>query len=100
MIHLDMKGAPPKFEFLERLLKFISAHFKHLVNGVIIEFEDMFPFTGFLSQINSPNCYSKEQIQQLGSLCKNLGLKFSVLIQTFGHMEYVLKHSRFENYRE
>jgi hexosaminidase len=58
MVHIDLKGAPPKFEFLERLLRFISVRFKHLVDGVLIEFEDMFPFTGFLKAINSPNCYS------------------------------------------
>jgi hypothetical protein len=48
VLHIDMKGAPPKFEFLERLLRFVSSHSKHVVNGVLIEFEDMFPFTGFL----------------------------------------------------
>jgi len=60
MVHLDMKGAPPKFDFLERLLKFLTTHFKNLVHGVIIEFEDMFPYTGFLKQISSTNCYTQE----------------------------------------
>lgn len=58
LIHIDLKGAPPKFEFLERLLRFISSNFNHLANGVIIEFEDMFPFSGFLKDISSPNCYT------------------------------------------
>jgi hexosaminidase len=62
-VHLDLKGAPPKFEFLERLLRFFATHFKHMVNGILIEFEDMFPFTGLLSEISSPNCYSKSQIR-------------------------------------
>ena len=49
IVHLDLKGAPPRFEFLENLLRFIAKHFKRVVTGVLIEFEDMFPYTGFLS---------------------------------------------------
>ena len=59
-VHIDLKGAPPKFDFLERLIKFIATNFRHLVTGLLIEFEDMFPFTGVLQLIRSPNCYSEE----------------------------------------
>ena len=100
VIHLDLKGSPPTFDFLLRFLRFLGAHFKNLITGILIEFEDMFPFTGFLQDIASPNCYSRKQIQDLVKVCKELGFKISVLIQTFGHLEFVLKHQRFSEYRE
>jgi hexosaminidase len=60
----------------------------------------MFPYSGLLKDVRSPNCYSKDQINQLVNLCKVYKLKLAVLVQTFGHLEYVLKHSRYKNYSE
>ena len=48
----------------------------------------------------SPKAYSREQIQYLVSYLKRRNLKIIILVQTFGHLEYVLKHSRFIEYRE
>ena len=48
LIHLDFKGAPPKFDFLVDLIKFISRKEEKIVTGFLIEFEDMLPFMGNL----------------------------------------------------
>ena len=59
-VHIDLKGAPPKFDYLVRLIEFISERFKYLVTGLVFEFEDMFPFEGHLQQVSSPKAYSKQ----------------------------------------
>ena len=83
-----------------RYLEFVATRFEFLVRGFVFEFEDMFPFEGHLQSVASSKAYSREQIQFLVSFLKRRKLKIVVLVQTFGHLEYVLKRSRFVEYRE
>ena len=62
LLHIDLKGAPPKFDFLMRYLEFVSSKFEFLVRGFVLEFEDMFPFEGQLQSVASSKAYSREQI--------------------------------------
>lgn len=43
IFHLDLKGAAPKMEYLLKLVPFIK---QIGATGVMIEYEDMFPFAG------------------------------------------------------
>lgn len=88
------------FDFLKRFIEFVTTRFEYLVTGFVFEFEDMFPFEGHLSSVASPKAYSRAQIQELVSYLKRKKLKIVVIVQTFGHLEYVLKRSRFLDYRE
>ncbi|XP_055387609.1 hexosaminidase D [Condylostylus longicornis] len=97
LIHLDLKGAPPKLSFLKRLLpilKTIGA------TGLLIEYEDMFPYTGSLQSLAAKNAYKPEELKDfLESVIQN-GLSVMPLVQTFGHLEYALKLDGFEQMRE
>lgn len=62
LVHIDLKGSPPIFDFLMRYLEFVLSSFEFLVTGFVFEFEDMFPFQGHLSSVASPKAYSREQI--------------------------------------
>ena len=59
-VHLDLKGAPPVFDFLMRYLEFLTTRFEFLVTGFVLEFEDMFPYEGHLASVASPKAYSRE----------------------------------------
>ncbi|KAK4874582.1 hypothetical protein RN001_013942 [Aquatica leii] len=105
LIHLDLKGAPPKLSFFEKFFPFI----KDIgATGVLIEWEDTFPYTRDLIQIgglsNSAEAsgapYTIEEAKQLLELATDSGLTIIPLIQTFGHLEYVLKHDQWRNLRE
>ncbi|KAE8579050.1 hypothetical protein XENTR_v10023886 [Xenopus tropicalis] len=97
LVHLDLKGAAPKLPYLEQLFPLLS---KMGANGLLIEYEDMFPFSGELEILRSPYAYSKEDIEKMLHLANINKLEVVPLIQTFGHMEYVLKHENFRSLRE
>ncbi|KAJ8927280.1 hypothetical protein NQ314_020283 [Rhamnusium bicolor] len=98
LVHLDLKGAPPKLCFLEKFFPFIK---DFGATGILLEWEDTFPFTKELIQVgglsNSAQVsgapYSLEEARQLLDLV-------IPLVQTFGHMEFVLKHEQWRGLRE
>ncbi|XP_072273617.1 hexosaminidase D isoform X2 [Pyxicephalus adspersus] len=97
LIHLDLKGAAPKLSYYEQIFPLFS---KLGANGLLIEYEDMFPFTGELEVLKSPYAYSEEDIAKILQLAEMNNLEVVPLIQTFGHMEYILKHEKFRGLRE
>lgn len=97
IVHLDLKGAPPKtsyYKYLFRLLKRLGA------TGILIEYEDMFPFDGKIQDISAGNCYTRRDIANIQDIAKENKLLVIPLIQTFGHMEFVLKLEKYKDYRE
>lgn len=100
LIHLDLKGAPPTFSFLKDIVRYISTKFEKIVTGILFEFEDMFPYDGNLRPLRCENNYSKQEILELVQLMEKYNLKLVPLVQTFGHLEFVLKRERFSHLRE
>ncbi|XP_065219357.1 hexosaminidase D-like [Planococcus citri] len=97
VVHLDLKGAPPKMSYLIHLLPRLSSIG---VNGLLVEYEDMFPYDGELEKIPSKSHYSKEEVSRFLKYCAELNIEVIPLIQTFGHMEYILKKREFSDLRE
>ncbi|XP_065647373.1 hexosaminidase D isoform X5 [Hydra vulgaris] len=97
IVHFDLKGAPPKHSYFLKLLPLLKSLG---ASGLLIEYEDMFPYSGLLHQISSPFAYSKFEIQELLDTAKKLNLEVIPLVQTFGHFEFVLKHEQFRYLRE
>lgn len=97
IVHLDLKGAPPTvkyYKYLFPLLKKLGA------TGILIEYEDMFPFDGEIKNITALNCYSRQEISDIQTLAEENGLVVIPLIQTFGHFEFVLKLEKYKELRE
>ncbi|MCL4132962.1 UNVERIFIED_CONTAM: hypothetical protein GTU68_020235 [Idotea baltica] len=97
LVHFDFKGAVPRLSYLEKILPLLTAWG---ATGVLLEYEDSFPFTGSLSQIPTSSAFSFSQVTELLSLCKKNNLEVIPLVQTFGHLEFVLKHDSFRHLRE
>eukprot|EP00795_Rhopilema_esculentum_P017789 gene17789-9467_t len=97
IVHLDLKGAPPKMQYLLRIIPLMR---QWGATGILVEYEDTFPFKDELSYIAKEQCYSSEDIKSLQDVSKTEGMEFIPLIQTFGHMEYVLKHKECAHLRE
>ncbi|XP_044755848.1 hexosaminidase D-like [Coccinella septempunctata] len=97
LVHLDLKGAPPLISYYRRFFPFI----KNLgATGILIEYEDMFPYDGVLRNMSAKNSYTKVQIAEILNLAEESHLEVIPLIQTFGHLEFALKLQDFRNLRE
>lgn len=98
VVHLDLKGAPPRVSYYEDFFPLIHALG---ATGILMEYEDMFPFSGpQLQDLPAYNAYSKSDIQHILQLATNNGLEVIPLIQTFGHLEFLLKLQKYTELRE
>ncbi|XP_067620596.1 hexosaminidase D isoform X2 [Eurosta solidaginis] len=97
LVHLDLKGAPPKLTFLKRLLPMLKTLG---ATGLLMEYEDMFPYTGALQVLSARNAYKAEELKDFLETAKMHGLTIMPLVQTFGHIEFALKLTGFEHMRE
>lgn len=97
IVHIDLKGAPPKIDYFERFIPMLKEYGAH---GVLLEYEDTFPFEGQLAEARHGNAYSIQDVNRIKELCKKHGLYIMPLVQTYGHLEWVLKLQKFAHLRE
>lgn len=96
-VHLDLKGAPPKVAYMKQLFPLLR---EAGANGLLLEYEDMFPYHGSLEPIRAKNAYTKAEIGEILAAAKENSLEVIPLVQTFGHLEFVLKLPEFRHVRE
>lgn len=98
IVHLDFKGARPKTDFLINevfpLLESAGA------TGLLIEYEDSFPYQGRINSASAENSMSKREVEKLVRGAAEYNLEVIPLVQTFGHLEHVLKLEEFSALRE
>ncbi|XP_014233916.1 hexosaminidase D-like [Trichogramma pretiosum] len=103
LVHIDLKGAPLRVSYYEKLFPLLRAWG---ATGLLLEWEDTFPYTRELAAIgsNGPDAYSSgysaQEARQILQLAGDSGLAVIPLVQTFGHMEFVLKHEEWRSLRE
>ena len=97
IVHLDLKGAPPKMQYL---LDFVVLAKSLGATGFLIEYEDMFPWKGRYEVLKRKYAYSEDEVRSLLKVIRENGMIAIPLIQTFGHAEFILKHKEFKSFRE
>lgn len=97
LVHLDLKGAPPKVDYYAQLFPLL-----HEMNatGILLEYEDTFPYWGSLKPLAAGNAYSRQDVSRIQSLAQDARLMVVPLVQTFGHLEFALKLAEFAALRE
>lgn len=68
--------------------------------GILLEWEDMFPWTGKLEQFKNTDAYSEADVDKILNEAQSLKLNVIPLVQTFGHLEWILKYEEMRKYRE
>lgn len=94
-LHLDLKGILPS---AQRLLAWIDFFADAGFNGVVWEYEDRLPWRTWPGTFRAG--YTLEQWRQIWRRCAERGLEVVPLIQTQGHLEWLLKHERWSAWRE
>ncbi|XP_003377209.1 hexosaminidase domain-containing protein [Trichinella spiralis] len=97
IVHLDLKGAPPRVNQFRDLFEFFK---KAGATGLLIEWEDMFPFEGDLEPLKNRNAYTKAEVESILGWAREVGLHVIPLVQVLGHLEWVLKHAEMVELRE
>lgn len=97
IVHFDLKGAPFRPAYFVKLFPLLA---RMNATGVLIEWEDMFPYTGQLADAINGNAYTADEVRQILQAAKDAGLDIIPLVQTFGHLEWILKLEQFANLRE
>ncbi|XP_068717572.1 hexosaminidase D-like isoform X1 [Montipora capricornis] len=97
LVHLDLKGAPPRMDYL---IKILGDFKKWGASGVLLEYEDMFPYKEKFEVLQGQKPYSQGEIKQFLEAASEAELMVIPLVQTFGHLEFVLKQKEFSHLRE
>lgn len=69
------------------------------INTLVMEWEAAYPYDKHAT-ISNKYAYTREQVKDFVNYCDSLGIDVIPLQQCFGHVEYILRHSRYANLRE
>ena len=95
-IHLDLKGTPPTMKRLIELLDVIAAA---RYNALLVEWEDMFPWTVHKG-MRCETAYTPAEVVRFRNEAAGRGLEIIPLVQCLGHMETPLSLPEFAGLRE
>ncbi|WP_169091512.1 glycoside hydrolase family 20 zincin-like fold domain-containing protein [Paenibacillus sp. PL91] len=84
----------------ERLVSYLADFARYKVNGLLIEYEDKFPFENYPELAHPKHALSREQFEELKREAREYFIEIIPLQQSFGHLEYVLRHDRYKHLRE
>jgi len=84
---------------MEYYYKSIDRLARYKINGVIFEFEDKLQFRR-QPLIGSPLAMSIEEMAALTNYARDRHIEITPLVQSLGHMAYLLKHPQYANLRE
>lgn len=94
---MDLKGAPPKLSYLRKLFPLIR---DVGATGILLEWEDMFPWSHNLKNMAARNAFSRTEAKEIVLMARQNKLEIIPAIQTFGHLEFALKNIDFLHLRE
>ncbi|HYK43971.1 MAG TPA: beta-N-acetylhexosaminidase, partial [Parafilimonas sp.] len=94
--HLDLRIQVMKMDALKAFAKKLS---EQGINTLVMEWEATYPFETH-PLIPNKYAYTKDEIRSFISYCGSIGIDVIPLQQSFGHVEYILRHERYKDLRE
>ncbi len=95
-IHVNLWSMTPTCKYLEEFIRRLS-RFK--INTILLEYEDKFPYEKHPA-LRHDLSLSKEQLESLLRTAKAHHIEVIPLVQSFGHLTYVLKHPEYAHLAE
>lgn len=97
VMYYDLRQTFPKFELL---IKYIRQMAEFKANALIVEYEDKFPFEKYPFLCHNEFGFSPAQLEEIKKTAAENFIEIIPLQQSFGHVEYVLKHEKFKELKE
>lgn len=94
--HLDLRIQVMKMPALKAFARQLS---EHGVNTLVMEWEATYPYREH-AVISNRYAYTREEVVDFVKYCNGLGIDVIPLQQSFGHVEYILRHWRYRELRE
>ncbi len=94
--HYDLRTIHPTYA---HLAEYIEEMAFYKINALLVEYEDKLPFQD-LKQLRHPNGMTEPELERLLAAAYDNFIEVIPLQQTYGHLEYVLKHPEFIHLRE
>ena len=69
------------------------------INTLIVEWEATFPYDKH-AVISNPQAFTPQEVTEFVNHCSSLGIDVIPLQQCFGHVEYILRHERYNSFKE
>jgi len=85
---------------LSYLLDFIRTLSSYKLNTLVIEYSDKFPYYGKYEAIRNVNCFSETDVETIVEYCHEHFIEIIPFVQSFGHMEYILRTDKYRYLRE
>ncbi|WP_246310995.1 glycoside hydrolase family 3 N-terminal domain-containing protein [Paenibacillus xylanilyticus] len=96
-MNLDLRQT---FSKPELLTAYLAEFARYKTNAVLIEYEDKFPFQAYPEFAHSKHALSRSQLEELKRNAHEHFIEIIPLQQSFGHLEYVLRHKAWRHLRE
>lgn len=94
--HIDLRNEVMTVGALKDFAKQLS---NYGVNTILMEYEATFPFDKH-AVISCKKAYSRDEIKNFVKYCSSLGIEVIPMQQNFGHVEYIIKHDRYNDLAE
>ena len=95
--HMDLTVLMHRFEYLKEFYAILP---QYKFNTFLVEYGDKFPYTGDLQGLRHKHCLTADQLGELLKIAARNEVEVIPLIQTFGHLSFVLKYAAFAPLRE
>ncbi|MHC4884487.1 MAG: family 20 glycosylhydrolase [Planctomycetota bacterium] len=96
-IHLDLKGVLFKPSYIPQLMRDLA---EQKINTVLVEYEDVFPFTGMDIAWDRKTAWNMGTVKKLNREAKKNGIEVIPLQQCLGHLEYLFRWKSYTKYAE
>lgn len=88
IVHVDLKGMPPKPSYLQELMPSLR---EWGATGVLLEWEDNLPYRSRLESLRSAHVLTEAAVQDVVRAAEMAGLSVIPLVPTFAKLEFMLK---------
>jgi len=95
-IHLDFKGGMAPASYWQETISLLG-HYK--INAVLVEYEDKFPFDNH-REVVGPGALTRPELDALLETARDHFVQIVPLLQTIGHVEYILRRPQYQALRE